>query len=84
MTTFIAWRNGTEPAASRDEIQSEIRKVLKALADVDARCQGDRANLEKWMGAEGAKKFSARIEAHRRGERQRLVLRLADLHDRMA
>jgi hypothetical protein len=84
MTTSIAWHKGAEPTVSRDELQSEIRKVLKALADVDVRCQTDRANLEKWMGVEGARKFSARVEAHRRGERQKLVLRLADLHERMA
>ena len=84
MTTSIAWRKGADLAASRDELQSEIRKVLRALADIDARCRSDRANLEKWMGAEGAKKFSARLDAQRRSERQGLVLRLADLHERMA
>jgi hypothetical protein len=36
------------------------------------------------MGEDGAKKFFARLEAQRRGERQGLVLRLADLHERMA
>jgi hypothetical protein len=84
MTTSNAWRKGAEPGASREQLQFEIRKVLKALAEIDARCENDRANLEKWMGAEGAKKFSARLEAHRRSERQALVLRLADLHERMA
>ncbi|HEY7383431.1 MAG TPA: hypothetical protein VH743_07155 [Beijerinckiaceae bacterium] len=84
MTISIAWRKGADQVASHDELQSEIRKVLRALADIDARCRSDRANLEKWMGEDGAKKFFARLEAQRRGERQGLVLRLADLHERMA
>jgi hypothetical protein len=84
MTTTIAWRKGAEPAVSREEVHSEIRKVLKALADIDTRCESDRANLERWMGPDGAKKFFARVEARCRGERQGLVLRLADLHERMA
>jgi hypothetical protein len=84
MLTSMAWHRGAEPAASREELQSEIRIVLKALVDIDTRYESDRANLERWMGPEGAKKFSARVEARRRGERQGLVLRLADLHERMA
>jgi hypothetical protein len=36
------------------------------------------------MGPDGAKKFLARISAQQQSERQALVLRLADLHERIA
>ena len=84
MTTTMARQTDTELPVSREQLQCEIRTVLRALADLDVRHRRDRDDLERWMGPEGAKKFIATISARQQGERQALVLRLADLHERMA
>jgi hypothetical protein len=64
--------------------EHSLRAALAVLREIDARYARDRARLEASVGAAPIKRqWLAQLEAKCRKEREPLVLRLADLHQRI-
>jgi hypothetical protein len=65
------------------DLTPEMQSTLAALADVEARFEADRECLAGWMGPEAVRqKLTAHLEATHAREREPLVQRLAELHQR--
>jgi hypothetical protein len=73
------------PAPSNpDDLLPEIRGLLKALADVEVRCDRERLRLSRSPEPEAVKKrLLARLRERRRQEREPYVKRLLLLERRM-
>jgi hypothetical protein len=78
----------TEPEA-RVEIDlsglcPEIQTALAALSDIEARYDSDREGLNGWSGPEAAReRLLNRLDVRHQREREPLVRRLAELHQRL-
>ncbi|WP_046864145.1 hypothetical protein [Microvirga massiliensis] len=67
-------------ALRRADLAVEIRRVLAALADDEARFNLDRRSLLEWSGPEALKqRFLALLEARHTRQRELLAQRLAEL-----
>lgn len=74
-----------QPPADTDDLAPEIRRVLAALAEMEIQYQSSRESLGEWYGAEAVRKRLLDIlEARYMREREPLVQRLAELHQRIA
>jgi len=73
------------PASELDaQISEEIEKTLVALGHLDQVYGQYRTMLERWSGAAAQKeRLRAQLEAFHREDRLPLVMRLADLHERI-
>jgi hypothetical protein len=64
--------------------EHRLNAALAVLREIDARHARDRAQLEASVGVAPIKRhWLAQLEAQCRKEREPLVLRLADIHQRM-
>ena len=77
-----------EPAAlsqpDRSALTAEIQRVLAALSEVEACYESDQECLKGWSGPEAIKvRLVEHLDAHHAKEREPLVQRLADLHQRI-
>jgi hypothetical protein len=71
-------------ASHLTDIEDEIENALATLADLDQLYGSYRMMLERWSGPDSEKQsLSARLEVLHREDRQPLVMRLADLHEKM-
>jgi hypothetical protein len=78
-TTHVIEVNGPT-ALHRDGLAFEIRRVLAALADDEARFDLDRRSLLEWSGPEALKqRFLTLLEACHTRRRELLAQRLAEL-----
>jgi hypothetical protein len=65
------------------DLTPEMQSTLAALADVEDRFEADRECLAGWMGPEAVRqKLTAHLDARHAREREPLVQRLAELHQR--
>ena len=65
-------------------LSPEIRTTLAALSDMEARYESDREGPKGWSGPEAAReRLLDLLEARHRCEREPLVWRLAELHQRL-
>ena len=66
------------------DLQEEMQETLSRLADVDLIYNLRREMLDNLSASESqSERLRAEAEAAYQSERQPLILRLADLHDRM-
>jgi hypothetical protein len=77
-----------EPAAlsqaDRSTLPPEIRLILAALSEVEARYEGERECLKGWSVPEAIRvRFIEQLEARHAKAREPLVQRLADLHQQI-
>ena len=66
------------------DLDEAMQDTLASLADVDLIYELRRKMLDNWSGSKSqTERLRAEAEAVYQGERQPLILRLADLHERM-
>jgi hypothetical protein len=66
-----------------ENLALEIQRALAVLADIETRFELDRESLAKWAGPEALRsRFVKMLEIRRAQERDPLVQRLAELHQR--
>jgi hypothetical protein len=83
MADTLHWRLRATPA-NDSEISLEIERTLVALGHLDQVYGQYRTMLERWSGAAAQKeRLRAQLEALHREDRVPLVIRLADLHERI-
>jgi len=72
----------TRMPGSRD-LTPEMQRILVTLADVEDRFEADRECLAGWVGPEAVRrKLTASLEASHARQREPLVQRLAEIHQR--
>jgi hypothetical protein len=72
-----------ETPLSSTDLEDAMQDTLSRLADVDLIYELRREMLDNWSGPESqTERLRAEAEAAYQSERQPLMLRLADLHDR--
>jgi hypothetical protein len=65
------------------DLTPEMQRTLATLADVEHRFEADRECLAGWVGPEAVRqKLTTRLEASHARQREPLVQRLAELHQR--
>ena len=68
-------------ALSPTELAADMAGAIAALADIEARYEGDREGIVRWVGPDVAKeRLLARLEASRVRDRKDLVQWLAEAH----
>jgi hypothetical protein len=66
------------------DLDEAMQDTLASLADVDLIYELRRKMLDNWSGSKSqTERLRAEADAIYQGERQPLILRLADLHERM-
>ena len=78
----------TEPEApvqiDLSGLSPDIKSALAVLSDIEARFESDRESLDSWSGPEAIRKrLLDLLDARHKREREPLVQRLAELHQRM-
>jgi hypothetical protein len=65
-------------------LTTEMQRVLAALSEVEACYESDRECLKGWSGPDAIReRFIEQLDARHAEEREPLVQRLADLHQRI-
>ena len=66
------------------DLEDALQETLAILADVELAYDKHRAMLDRWSGSAAQKaRLSAELERLYQRDRQPLVMRLADLHERI-
>jgi hypothetical protein len=73
-----------EARAYPNDLEDALQTTLSTLADVEHAYQKHRTMLDTWSGsAEQKNRLRAEMESLYQNHRQALVMRLADLHERI-
>jgi hypothetical protein len=74
----------SEALACPTDLEDALQTTLTTLADVELAYEKHRKMLDRWSGSTEQKtRLRAELEALYQRDRQPLVMRLADLHERI-
>ena len=83
-TLHGASRTAPEAPVYSNDLENALQETLAMLADVELAYEKHRKMLDRWSGSAAQKaRLSAELERLYQRDRQPLVMRLADLHERI-